>query len=312
MPVQELAAEHYRRQQAIVRDTAQQGQELWRQVKPKAIVPSWLALLNDLLRLLIGGQVKAATLAQPYVDLLAAQQGGRRSRLRLVPRLFSGVASDGRQLQSLLVQPALRSLAALGAGADEQAAMVTGLSSLTRIIETQVADAGRSAVSVATTANRSFTTYVRHVSLPACSRCIILAGREYSWSTGFLRHPNCDCTMVPRVGGEGPEPRSPAELFESMPSREQDRVFGKAGAESIRLGADLGQVVNARRGMTTTLEGRKVTTEGTTRRGVAGKRMGSTGRRKSPVRLMPEQILEDAAGDREEAIRLLKRFGYII
>jgi hypothetical protein len=30
------------------------------------------------------------------------------------------------------------------------------------------------------------------------------------------------------------------------------------------------------------------------------------------VRLMPEQILREAKGDRSEALRLLKRFGYLI
>jgi hypothetical protein len=77
-------------------------------------------------------------------------------------------------------------------------------------------------------------------------------------------------------------------------------VFGQAGAAAIRDGADLGQVVNARRGMYTAA-GRSLTVESTTRRGVApGK-----------VRLMPEQIYREARGDRDEAIRLLKRFGYL-
>jgi hypothetical protein len=25
----------------------------------------------------------------------------------------------------------------------------------------------------------------------------VLAGRVYRYSSGFLRHPNCDCTMIP-------------------------------------------------------------------------------------------------------------------
>ena len=49
-----------------------------------------------------------------------------------------------------------------------------------------------------------------------------------------------------------------------------------------------------------------VTTEGTTRRGVAGARLGQA---RTP-RLMPESILEIAT-DREDAVRLLRRFGYI-
>lgn len=127
-------------------------------------------------------------------------------------------------------------------------------------------------------------------------------------------------------------------------------MFTKAGAEAIRLGADIGQVVNARRGAAglapagarlTADEGRAlrggreagrletrdvfgrdlfITTEGTTTRGVAGVRLGAKvdgvkagGRYRSAraPRLMPESILQIAGRDRDEAVRLLKRFGFI-
>lgn len=71
-------------------------------------------------------------------------------------------------------------------------------------------------------------------------------------------------------------------------------MFGKAGAEAIREGADMARVVNARRGMYTA-GGRLFTHE-------------SAGRR---PRLMPEQILREADGDRGEAIRLLRLHGYL-
>jgi hypothetical protein len=65
-----------------------------------------------------------------------------------------------------------------------------------------------------------------------------------------------------------------------------------------------------------------VTTEGTTTRGLAGVRLGAreNGVKASEEarytsarapRLMPESIYQIADGDRDEAIRLLKRFGYI-
>jgi hypothetical protein len=128
-------------------------------------------------------------------------------------------------------------------------------------------------------------------------------------------------------------------------------VFTKAGAEAIRLGADIGQVVNARRGAfglstagarVTAAEARMlrggrdvgrletrnvfgrdlyVTTEATTTRGAAGVRLGARedrvktkGARYTSARaprLMPESILKIAGNDRDEALRLLKRFGYI-
>jgi hypothetical protein len=76
-------------------------------------------------------------------------------------------------------------------------------------------------------------------------------------------------------------------------------------------------VVNARRGMqTANIAGGKtlITTEGATRRGLAGQRLGAR-RGQRVVRLMPEQIYADAARlgwSREEILRQLHRFGYIL
>lgn len=144
---------------------------------------------------------------------------------------------------------------------------------------------------------------------------------------------------------------NPRAWFDSLSRAEQDKQFTIAGAEAIRLGADISQVVNSRRGafgltpagaritaeearmlrggrdvgrlQTRDVYGQQVftTTEGTTTRGVAGVRLGARERgrkdggryRRAQVpRLMPESILAAAGDDRDEAIRLLRRFGYII
>lgn len=83
-----------------------------------------------------------------------------------------------------------------------------------------------------------------------------------------------------------------------MSAAEQDRIFTKAGAEAIRLGADMAQVVNARSGMYTA-EGRSLTRTAARTRGRRG------------VRLMPAQIIREAKGDRAVVQRLLKVHGYI-
>ncbi|WP_326828686.1 hypothetical protein OIE13_22360 [Streptosporangium sp. NBC_01810] len=308
MSVEQIAADHYQAQQTIARQAVEQAQTLWSEVEPAAVVDSWVGQLAAMLRVLILGQTTAAALSQPYVEALAVQQGIPPVG-GVNPAAFAGVAADGRALTSLLMQPALRTLGLLATGADDQSALLSGLASLTRIVDTEISDASRAADQVGMVANRGWVTYVRHVSLPACGRCIILAGREYSWSTGFLRHERCDCTMVPRRAGDE-RPPAPEELFAQMTPEEQAKAFTVGGAEAIRLGADLGQVVNARRGMQT-VGGRLVTTEGTSRRGVAGRKMGSTSKRKSAVRPMPEQLIADAGGDRDEAIRRLRQFGYL-
>lgn len=86
-----------------------------------------------------------------------------------------------------------------------------------------------------------------------------------------------------------------------MSTAEQDKAFGKAGAEAIRNGANISQVVNARRGMYTA-GGTDYTRTSTTRRGQTRGR----------ARLMPEAIFKQAAGDRAEAIRLLRQHRYIL
>jgi hypothetical protein len=105
-----------------------------------------------------------------------------------------------------------------------------------------------------------------------------------------------------------------------MTEAQQRRGFGEAGMKAIADGADLTQVVNARRGMTTvTRYGRTVqaTREGTTRRGLYGSRrakfekvLGARYARAKAPRLMPEEIYR-LAKDREHAIRLLQRNGYL-
>ncbi|MGI5161400.1 hypothetical protein [Microbispora sp. CA-102843] len=316
MTVEQITAEHYRAQQTLARHTVNQAQDLWARVQPGQVLDSWLAQLAEMLRALVLGQTAAAAMAQPYADALAEEQGIPLAAAVVAPAAFAGLAADGRALTGLLMQPALRTMGLLVRGADDETALLAGLESLTRIVDTEVSDASRAADQVGMVANRRWVTYVRHVSLPACGRCIILAGRTYSWSTGFLRHPRCDCTMVPHREGDTPPP-SPEDLFARMPEPDQQKAFTVGGAEAIKLGADMGQVLNARRGMQTA-GGRLITTEGTTVRGLAGKKLGNVKkvrgeryRRSQTVRPMPEQLLADAGDDRDEAIRLLEQFGYL-
>jgi len=105
-----------------------------------------------------------------------------------------------------------------------------------------------------------------------------------------------------------------------MSPEERHKRFGAAGVEALNNGADLNQIVNARRGMATTVTGKKVTIEGTTKRGIGAKAIGATEFEKVPglkrarateARLMPEQILKQAHGNRELQVALLRKHGYI-
>lgn len=271
-----------------------------------------------LLVTLAAAQVAAAESGGSYVAAAVAEQGlDEAVDGTLRPRSLSGVASDGRSLTGMLRAPVAAAKQAVAARHGDP--LGVGRNLLDMIVQTQVSDARRVGASVQMAATPAVRGYVRVVNLPACGRCLVLAGRYYKTasSAGFLRHPRCDCTAEPTNDrGMVTDPRAG---FDAMTPAEQDKAFTVAGAQAIRDGADMSQVVNARRGMSTTTLNRrtfKTTTEGITSRGIYGRMAGDLQKRggryrtSGQIRLMPEAIY-DFATDRADAVRLLRRYGYI-
>ena len=347
------ALQQYDEQAALASATVNTAVGLWKQLDPAAITSSWL--LDDVgARIFIAlstAQELAATRADPYTTRVLAEQGiSIAADGSVVPLSLAGIASDGRPLEDLLMQPLITTLAAQQQGMTLDQAMLLGQQALTRIVGTQVQDASRSAAGISV-AVRPRLGWVRMLTPPSCGRCAVLAGRFYRWSDGFARHPLCNCVNVPSVEDTADDIRTdPKAYFNSLSEAEQNKHFGAASAKAIRDGADPSAVVNARRkraglstpgagntGQRLDVYGRKVftTTEGTTKRGLAGRRLideggarrelsgtatritsrGSverdvyTDRAKIP-RLMPESIYE-IAENQADAVRLLHRFGYI-
>ncbi|WP_328339520.1 VG15 protein [Micromonospora sp. NBC_00421] len=353
MSAAEVAQDHSAARRRLALAVAAEAGRLWALVDPVRIGDSWLESLARLLVLLTGAQVAAAGRADGYLDEVLDAQGVVSSAAgRVSPQALAGVASDGRDLGDLLYQPVVTTLVGIKAGAPADQALAGGAATLDMIVRTQVADAGRVADQVAMVV-RDVPGYRRMLVGRSCARCVVLAGRFYRYNAGFNRHPRCDCVHVPAREDTAEEIRTdPKKFFASLSRAEQDRVFTAAGAEAIRLGADISQVVNARkgaRGLTpagariTAAEARMlrggrdrgrleavdvygrqlyITSEGVTTRGLAGVRLGAkqTGvklegqryRSAKTPRLMPESILQIAGGTRDEAIRLLKRFGYLL
>lgn len=300
-------------------------QEIWTHIAPDRILSALqgengLAILNAVTL----GQLSAAQGAEMFVTSAMLSQGAASSTAGLlVPSQLAGMAADGRSLATMLYMPGITTSRALALGATPEQASVMGLNQLARMVATTITDTARTATSVAMTANTSCVAYVRVVKLPACSRCIILAGRQYTYSEGFKRHPKCDCGMEPMTHDEWKSretAQSPEDLFKAMTPEERRKRFGTAGADALENGADMGQVVNARRGMATTSTGKRVTTEGTTKRGIGAKALKAQGFQKSAgsryervkeARLMPEQILKQAHGNRDLQLALLRKHGYI-
>jgi hypothetical protein len=313
-------------------------QRLWSQLDRRDFTASWNSSVGPrIIRALTAGQIASAAAVDEYVDAVVESEDGDPAReARVRPEEFAGLAADGRSLDSLMYLSVITSKTRIAAGQSVDEALMAGLQQALRLGGSEVTQAGRGAISSSMAGKRTIQGYVRVVQPPACGRCVILAGKEFGWNAGFQRHPKCDCIHLPttlvarhqhrgRVGHAGGflDPRA---YFDSLSVAEQQRVFGEAGARAIRGGADMGQVVNARRGMYTAASpgGRALLTRVGMRRGSnyynlerrraidRGEVPADIGRRfnvRTP-RLMPEEIFRLAAS-RDDAVAMLRRFGYL-
>ncbi|MFB6423105.1 hypothetical protein ACFCXC_00525 [Streptomyces microflavus] len=321
----ELAAERYTQVQSVSRAVVEVIQGIWGDVPADRILSAMQGETGrQILAAVTAGQLSAVQGAQLFVGASMAAQGAVAAPLGLLdPAALVGIASDGRPLASLLQLPAITTARALAAGESAELAAVRGLTQMAMMAGTQISDASRTATTIGMAAHPRCISYVRVVRLPACARCIILSGRQYSYSTGFKRHPRCDCGMEPMTDAEWKQTKSPEDLFREMSPEEQRKRLGPNGVKALERGADLGQIINSRRGMQTAVTGRgpmKVTLEGTTKRGIGAKAMGSAfekqpGKRymrTQEARLMPETIFKLAGNSREHQIAMLKKHGYIV
>ncbi|MEU0133392.1 hypothetical protein ABZ172_05025 [Streptomyces sp. NPDC006296] len=314
------AVAHMEARARLAAAASRAARSAWLRIDRSNLQPSWLGVLGSVLAAVSGAQLAAAGSTEPWLDALLGDDENRAASDRLDPAALAGIMGDGTPLASMLQVPLWTALRMVTRGAPVVQAMARGQLLLDLMVRTAVADAGRAADLVGMAARPAVTSYIRVVEGGACSRCIILAGKEYGVSTGFLRHPRCHCGMEPVTREHRPTAQDPRAVVAAMSDKERQRTVGEAGAKAIDEGADLGLVVNARRGMATaTAFGRtlQATTEGTTSRGIAGKRAGNLqkvrGQRyrvsRTP-RLMPEEIFR-IADDRAHAIRLLRQHAYI-
>lgn len=322
------AVARYRAHQRLTMELLGYADEVWGKRPPMDLDAWYEKNVAQLVELTIIGQQRAVATAESYTAEVLDQQGTPVDPIATpVTDGLVGVASDGRTLDGLYYG-AIAQVGQQTEAKGAQKAWADGLSKLHVYMQTQLSDASRAATSLSMVA-RPRTGYVRMINPPACSRCVILAGRFYRYNAAFRRHPGCDCAQIISLEDNTEDVRTdPVKYFNSLTAEQQDKTFTRAGAEAIRLGADMNQVVNVRRGAagldsavgsTGRLQRQNVygqdlftSTEGVTRRGVAGKVIRARGRdpRTTP-RLLPESILE-IAESREDAIRLLANNGFMV
>lgn len=283
MALPDLATAHYLRQAELSRLTVTAARTNWNRLGVNNLDRSWIVIRARLVVLLSAMQRSAAQDAITYIPAVLDELGIDASPAgRPWPGAFSGFASDGRQLDTLLDGAIVHTKELLGRGASSTEALTAGRHALDRLMATQVADAGRNAATVAITARPAVTGYVRMLSVPACARCAVLAGKWFRWNTGFARHPRCDCRHIPATENIAGDLRT-----DTKRALDSGKITGLTRADQAAIddGADIGQVVNAHRGMSGT-------------------------RRARGGRVTPEDITTQAA-TREQAIGLLRRARYL-
>lgn len=298
----------------------------------------WNANAVEVVDALTEAQIKAAVLSDVAVTSQLALQGAPEPELRYNPLLVPGHTGDGRTVTGLVAAGVDKAAVAYDAGATatelNQAWDKVG-NFLALAGSTAISDAARASSSVSMLATPR-TKYIRMVNPPTCARCLVLAGKTAHRPTmGFKRHPRCDCSQVAVYDWDRRKNHpmyqslyfNPDRYFEGLSEQDKIKLVGRAGAEAIAEGADMNQVINARRGMKTVTDKfgskRRITDEGVTVRGTASRYMqaqmggryvktpGSRYRRLPVARLMPEEIYKLAHGSREKSLIMLHQYGYL-
>lgn len=331
LPPQLQAAADYR--QRLIAQVVRRVLAAWRPNSPQD-PNSWFAShALPFTEMVTHGQLLAAQAAVASADVaLDLQHYDAVPELSADPEAFAGVTGSGDPVMGLAYAQAQKITELVDAEAPiterAQAWHHAGVM-LATATQTAISDAARMAI-LTHLAARPGTTWVRVVRPPCCARCAILAGKKGSSRMKFLRHPGCDCTAIPVSEATSDMHKlfhfDAKEYFDSLSPEQQAKVFTKAGARAIRDGADINQIVNARRGMKTITSAggrrRLITTEGTTKRGWASEylreqygaslqKAGGRYRRTSVARLMPEEIYRIAGDDRDLALSLLHKNGFL-
>lgn len=320
MSTPETAVKHYRAMLRLQRSARAAAAVAWSSLSAAYLSESWGSVSPALERTVSRLQLDAATRGAGYGARTLADQGLYEAPEAWVdPSSLAGVSSRGASLGAALYSAIPHTKDLISGGMPERQALARGREVLQMSAAAQVADAGRTAAGLDTFA-RPKVGYVRMLNPPSCSRCSVLAGRFYRNNEGFQRHPRCDCVHVPTTRTEAAESEGlihdPYAYFESLSESTQDKTFGKAQAQAIRDGADLFQVVNARRGMSYagvsadgTRRGQKVvsdfTREGTSKRALWG------GANPKGKRLTPDAIYAQGL-PREATLDLLAKHGYLL
>lgn len=241
MPLSPRAEARQKRVASVATSTAAQVVRLWNRVDTADLSQSFEAVAPSMVAVASAAQVGLASGSNRYVAGFGASDGLAAAG-EIDPAMFAGVDGSGRALESLMFGAVTTTKQGIGAGWATPLAFEAGAAYLSAMLQTALADTARQA-DMAASVGRGYVYYIRVVQPGACGRCLILAGSD-RFSRPFQRHPACKCTLEPMSR----EARDAYDPFSGMTDEQMDRAFTKAGAQAIRDGADMQQVVSARRG----------------------------------------------------------------
>ncbi|MFC0041015.1 hypothetical protein [Actinomadura rayongensis] len=240
---------------AIAARAAVQAADLHAQVDAGgAVEPQWEDLAPAVADVVTAAQNSAALVALAYLEEHAQACGaGPAPGPYLSPRAVMGRTSAGYDLARVLAGLVGTMRRRIAAGEPPGAAWSATLPRLGRMVRSEVADAHREYLSGSLSLDDRVIGYERLVTLPACGRCLVLAGKRYVFSEGFRRHPGCaGCTHVPvyHLAGRGevggvPAAHRPSALFGEMtPEQQLAAMRGNPEAvEAVRQGVSVSAVV---------------------------------------------------------------------
>jgi hypothetical protein len=287
---------------------------------------SWLRIAPTVVQILERAQSRVIDGADRYIPAVLADTNQVDDQITAPnTRQLIGFTGAGQPLDLALALTPIRAKQAVAKGASEWQALKDAGHWLTSSAGLLLSDTGRAAEGLNMYARQGGGGFVRMLTPPSCGRCVVLAGKWFRHNEGFSRHPpTCDCRHIPASEAVAADLTiDPDEYFHSLDKAGQNKMAGSiANADAIRDGADIGQIINAYRrtagmqfahesGIKTNARGSKFTTEGTSRRGLAGMQQAGL-RRNGPAqqRLMPETIAMRAK-DADDRMRLLKLYGWV-
>ena len=306
-----IARKHRQVTTDLTSDTYKRLLAQWNSVDENAILDSWNEQLPHAAATVGQAQTLAAIDSTAYAETVLDAQDLDIDGPTIEARAFAGtMQASGARVEAALAGVAYHSLDRIGEGMPPAQALTAGRRDLSRLIQTSIIQVATAATGAfALTRTKPTTGYVRVVHASGCDRCAILAGRFYRWNAGFNRHPHCRCEHLPTTRPRSDElTTDPYDHFNNLSEDDQDRIYTKAGAQAIRDGADIYQVVNARRQGALTPSGR-FTREGMGKRGYYRTHTGygQAGRR----RLSVDEIYRRANGSPDRARKLLADYGYL-